>query len=269
VVNEALNENGTFRDSVFFRTLGTDYIPISFKAAAEADPDAKLFYNDFNIEANNAKTDGVVEIVELIRRANVRLDGIGFQSHFIVGQTPSRQTLRDAMARFAVYGLDIIFTELDIRHSTLPANPAAVEQQAQDYVSVFSACLGFARCNGILLWQFTDKYSWIPGVFPAAGDACLFDANFTAKPAFTSVSSLLLAAAATASSTPTDANASAETDTCDDFEATIVDPSPSRTGNGTAVPTRPLSSSGMSLDSSLRFERWQRLFIIGLILLLK
>lgn len=61
VVNEALNDgNGTFRTSVFFNTLGTDFIPISFRAAAAADPNAKLYYNDFSLEFNSAKTNAAV-----------------------------------------------------------------------------------------------------------------------------------------------------------------------------------------------------------------
>ncbi|KAK1621698.1 glycoside hydrolase superfamily, partial [Colletotrichum phormii] len=75
VVNEALADNGTLRDSVFSRTLGADFIPISFKAAAAADPAAKLYYNDFSLEFNSNKTDGAVKIVQDLKAANVKIDG--------------------------------------------------------------------------------------------------------------------------------------------------------------------------------------------------
>ena len=195
VVNEALNDNGTFRDSVFFQTLGTEYIPISFAAAAAADPGAKLYYNDFNLETIPAKTDAAVEIVKLVQAAEIRIDGLGFQAHLDVGGTPNAARLTATLNRFVSLGLEVAYTELDIAHTQLPPNPPALQQQAADYVSVVTSCLAVDKCVGIVAWQFTDKYSWVPSTFPGKGDACLYDANFTKKPAYTSVSSLLAAAA--------------------------------------------------------------------------
>lgn len=195
VVNEALNDNGTFRSSVFFQTLGTDFIPISFAAAEDADPSAKLYYNDFNLETVPSKADGAVRIVRLLQDANVRIDGLGFQAHLDVGRTPNQTALTALLDRFTTLGLEVAYTELDIAHTSLPANPAALQQQANDYVSVVRSCLAVAECVGIVVWEFTDKYSWIPSTFPGKGDACLFDANFTKKPAYTAVSNLLVAAA--------------------------------------------------------------------------
>ncbi|KAK1770734.1 glycoside hydrolase family 10 protein [Phialemonium atrogriseum] len=198
VVNEALNENGTFRNDVFFQTLGTEYIPISFAAAAEADPDAKLYYNDFNLETTEAKADAAVAIVRLLQAADVRIDGLGFQAHMDVGRTPNQTALAATLNRFTALGLEVAYTELDIRHAKLPPNATDLQQQAKDYVSVVGSCLAVAKCVGIVVWEFTDKYSWIPSTFPGKGDACLFDANFTKKPAYTAVFNLLTAAAATA-----------------------------------------------------------------------
>ncbi|KAK3326203.1 glycoside hydrolase family 10 protein [Apodospora peruviana] len=195
VVNEALNDNGTFRDSVFFRVLGTDFLPISFKAAEAADPTAKLYYNDFNLETIRNKTDAAVRIVELIRAAGARIDGLGFQAHFRVGGTPSQASLVATMNRFVDMGLEVALSELDIAHNSLPADSRALAQQSTDYVAAVGACLAVPKCVGITLWQFTDKYSWIPSTFPGAGDACLFSANFTKKPAYTAVKNLLTAVA--------------------------------------------------------------------------
>lgn len=194
-MNEALEDNGTFRNSVFFETLGTDFIPISFQAAAKADPAAKLYYNDFSLEFNSNKTDGAVKIVKLVQDAGMQIDGVGFQGHMVVGQTPPQSSLMTVMNRFTALGVEVAFTELDVRHRSLPASSTALQQQAMDYVSVVGACLAIAKCVGVVVWEFTDKYSWIPATFQGAGEACLFDANMSRRPAYTSVSSLLAAAA--------------------------------------------------------------------------
>ncbi|KAK1545933.1 aldo/keto reductase [Colletotrichum paranaense] len=191
VVNEALADNGTLRDSVFSRTLGADFIPISFKAAAAADPAAKLYYNDFSLEFNSHKTDGAVKIVQDLKAANVKIDGIGFQSHFQVGKTPSQDTLNKVMTRFTDLGLEVALTELDVRHDKLPADDAAIQQQAKDYGTVVKTCVDNAKCVGIVVWEFTDKYSWIPSTFSGAGDACLFDKDMKPKPAYTAVAAAL------------------------------------------------------------------------------
>ncbi|KAJ4389628.1 hypothetical protein N0V93_007099 [Gnomoniopsis smithogilvyi] len=195
VVNEALNDgNGTFRNSVFFTTLGTDFIPISFQAAEAADPNAKLYYNDFSLEFNSDKTAAALDIVRLVQNSSARIDGVGFQGHFTVGGTPSAQNLMTVFNRFTSLGVEIAITELDIR-MTLPSNATTVAQQAKDYVSVVNACLGTPKCVGIVVWQFTDKYSWVPSTFAGTGEACLYDQNMSKKPAWTSVAAALQAAA--------------------------------------------------------------------------
>lgn len=198
VVNEALADNGTLRDSVFSRTLGADFIPISFRAAAAADPAAKLYYNDFSLEFNSNKTDGAVKIVQDLKAANVKIDGIGFQSHFQVGKTPSQDTLNKVMTRFTDLGLEVALTELDVRHDKLPADDAAIQQQAKDYGTVVKTCVDNAKCVGVVVWEFTDKYSWIPSTFSGAGDACLFDKDMKPKPAYAAVAAALGGGAAPA-----------------------------------------------------------------------
>ncbi|KAL8377443.1 hypothetical protein RB595_008226 [Gaeumannomyces hyphopodioides] len=196
VVNEAANEDGSFRNSVFFKTLGKDFIPLSFKLAAAADPAAKLYYNDFNIEFGGKKADTALSIVKLVKDAGERIDGVGFQGHFTVGQTPSRQDLASHLKRFTDLGVEVSYTELDIRHSKVPANAAARQQQATDYTNVVGACLDTPKCVGVVAWQFTDKFSWIPGTFPGAGEACLLDQNYQKTAAYTAVANLLRSAAA-------------------------------------------------------------------------
>lgn len=195
VVNEALNDNGTFRNSVFFETLGTDFLPISFLAAAQADPNARLYYNDFNLELDGNKTAAALSLVGLVRAAGARVDGVGFQGHMTTGQTPSRAAMAAVFRKFTALDLEIAITELDVRQTSLPPTPAQQAQQATDYVSMVGGCLDVARCVGIVAWEFTDRYSWIPSTFPGTGAACLFDENLEPKPAYTAVVSVLAAKA--------------------------------------------------------------------------
>lgn len=198
VVNEALNENGTFRSSVFLSTLGPDYIPLSFSVAAAADPRAKLYYNDFNLETTPAKADGAVGIVKLVQDAGVKIDGVGFQAHLNVGQTPSRAQLAATLGRFTALGVEVAYTELDIKHPRLPTSEADRAQQAADYVAAVGSCLDVEGCVGVTVWQFTDRYSWVPGTFPGTGEACLMTEDYVKKPAYEAVLKLLQEAAAAA-----------------------------------------------------------------------
>jgi endo-1,4-beta-xylanase len=200
VVNEALDDSGGFRTSVFYNVLGSSYIPIAFKAAAAADPAAKLYYNDYNIEASGAKQQAVIGIINLIKNSGARIDGVGLQAHLIVGSTPSRSALASVLNSYVSAGVsEVAYTELDIRFTSLPSTTSGQQQQAVDYVNVVGACLDVKACVGVTIWDFTDKYSWIPSTFSGQGDACLFSSNLVPKPAYTSVSSLLAAAAATGS----------------------------------------------------------------------
>ncbi|CAH0032757.1 unnamed protein product [Clonostachys rhizophaga] len=201
VVNEAVDDSAVYRNSVFYTVLGTDFIPISFNAARAADPNAKLYYNDYNLEYNGAKTDKTIEIVNLIKAAGAPIDGVGFQGHLIVGSTPSRSSLSTALRRFTALGVEVAYTELDIRHSSLPASSSALVTQGNDYANVVGSCLDVTGCVGVTVWGFTDKYSWIPSTFNGAGDALIYDANFNKKPAWTSVSSVLAAKATGGTST--------------------------------------------------------------------
>ncbi|KAJ0350808.1 Glycoside hydrolase, 10 [Colletotrichum chrysophilum] len=195
VVNEAAADDGTWRESVFYNTLGTDYLPISFRAARAADPNTKLYLNDYNLEYNGAKTDRVYEAATIVQNAGGPIDGVGFQGHLIVGSTPGRSALATALRRFTALGLEVAYTELDIRHSSLPASSAALVTQGNDFANVVGSCVDVDGCVGVTIWGFTDKYSWIPDTFSGQGDALLWDANYAKKPAYTSVSSVLAAAA--------------------------------------------------------------------------
>lgn len=181
VVNEAFNEDGTRRASIFQQEIGGIYLEDAFRAAHAADPHALLCYNDFNIEGINAKSDAVFAMVKDFKARGVPIGCVGFQAHLIVGEVPS--SFQANLQRFARLGVTVQITELDVRMPT-PASTANLQQQAKDYQSVIQACLGVFRCNDITTWGVYDGASWVPGTFPGQGAALLFDTNFNKKPAY-------------------------------------------------------------------------------------
>ena len=188
VVNEPFNEDGSFRSDVFTRAMGTGYIATALRAARTADPSAKLFLNDFNIEAVNAKSNAMFNEIRLLKSQGVPIDGVGFESHFVLGQIPS--SLQQNMARFAGLGITVEITELDVRMQ-LPTSSAKLTQQANDYATVVRACRAVSGCRAITVWEYTDKYSWVPGTFSGQGAADIYDQNLQPKPAYTSVQQTL------------------------------------------------------------------------------
>ncbi|RBM20211.1 endo-1,4-beta-xylanase [Streptomyces sp. PT12] len=184
VVNEAFNEDGTFRQSVFQTTIGQQYIANAFQAADAADPSAKLCINDYNIEGDNAKSDGMYALVQSLLSQGVPIDCVGIQSHLILDQIPG--TMQQNMQRFADLGLEVVITELDIRMDT-PSDATRLARQATQFGQVVGYCLAVDGCSGVTVWGISDADSWIPDVFPGEGAACLWDDNLNPKPAYNGV----------------------------------------------------------------------------------
>ncbi|MCO6009018.1 endo-1,4-beta-xylanase [Actinoallomurus purpureus] len=180
VVNEPFNDDGTYRSDLWSNTLGTGYIATALKAARAADPNAKLYINDYNIDGTGAKSDAMYNLVKSLQAQGVPIDGVGFQGHLAI-QYGFPTNMQQNLQRFADLGVDVAITELDVR-MVLPADATKVATQAQYYTNVVKACLGVSRCVGITIWDYTDKYSWIPGVFSGQGSALPWDENLAKKP---------------------------------------------------------------------------------------
>jgi endo-1,4-beta-xylanase len=185
VVNEPFADDGTWRDTIFFKTLGQGYVADALRWARAADPAAKLYINDYNIEGINAKSDAMYDLVKSLKAQGVPLDGVGFQGHYDLA-SPFPGDLADNLKRFADLGVEVAFTELDARF-TLPVTESALAQQATYYGQTVAACLAVSACVGVTVWGFADGYSWVPFSFPGEGAACLYDSNLAPKPAYTAV----------------------------------------------------------------------------------
>ena len=198
VVNEAFNDDGTMRDTIWydqpgigFAGMGTKYIEQALNWAHAADPNAKLFYNDYNAEPIDAKSDAIYTMAQDFKNRGVPLDGIGFQLHIdLTFDNPTTlASLTSDLQRFAALGLDLHITELDIRLQDSSA--ASLAAQAKLYGEIATICVQQPSCRVFQTWGFTDKYSWIPNAFLGWGWALPFDANYQEKPAYTSIKNAL------------------------------------------------------------------------------
>jgi endo-1,4-beta-xylanase len=198
VVNEAFNDDGTLRSTIWSDSPGIDlpgtaYIEQALRWAHAADPQALLFYNDYGAEPVNTKSDAIYKMAQDFKSRGVPLNGIGMQMHFTTSPG-SLAGIESNIRRITALGLQVHITELDIRlpvDSSGNATAANLAAQAQTYHDIFALCLKFPLCTAIQTWGFTDKYSWIPGAFPGSGAALEFDTAYQPKPAYNSIQTAL------------------------------------------------------------------------------
>jgi len=199
VVNEAFNDDGTMRHTVWydqpgigFAGQGTGYVEQAFRWARAADPNAKLFYNDYDAEPVNPKSDAIYAMAVDFKRRGVPLDGVGIQAHVDLSfDNPSvLASFRKNMKRFADLGLEIHITELDVRLHD--GSTASLNAQAKIYGEIASACLDLSACKVIQTWGVSDNHSWIPSEYPDLGWSLLWDANYQKKPAYAAMLDALM-----------------------------------------------------------------------------
>jgi endo-1,4-beta-xylanase len=184
VVNEAFNDDGTWRDSPWLRTIGPDYIARAFEYAHAADPEAELYYNDYNL-FKAPKRDAVVKLVKALQAEGLRVDGVGLQGHYGIGYPPMEE-LEASIVALGNLDVNVMVTELDI--SVLPF-PSSAQQGADislnfelqaelnpyteglpddvsaaladAYRSLFELYLKHADVvDRVTLWNLTDASTW-------------------------------------------------------------------------------------------------------------
>lgn len=210
VVNEALSEDGSLRDSPWRRIIGDDYIEQAFRFAHEADPDADLYYNDYGIEAGR-KRDGALRLLAGLKARGVPVHGVGIQGHCNLAWPPA-EVFGEAADAFAKLGLKVAVSELDVdvlpsRSGSTSADVSRSEAAAKEldpfvsglpdaqqqalaerYASLFKVFLAHPIAR-VTFWGVTDRDSWLNG-FPIRGRTnhpLLFDREGKPKPAFGAV----------------------------------------------------------------------------------
>ena len=194
VVNEAVAEGGEgLRETSFWHTaFGPDYIRSAFLWAGAADPDARLYYNEYGAEDMGPKADSVYTLVKSLKSEGVPIHGVGLQCHFELGWRLT-DDFQANIRRLEALGLDWQVTECDIRMRLDGAapTPAQLAEQASGYGDLVRFCLDEAQCRGFVFWGFTDRHSWIPGFRPGWGAALPLDADYRPKPAYETIAAAL------------------------------------------------------------------------------
>lgn len=212
VVNEALNEDGTLRESPWYKIIGKEYIAKAFEFAHQADPDAELYYNDYSLE-KPAKRDGAIRLVKNLKEQGVAITGIGTQSHHKLNR-PSLENVENTITKFGKLGLDVMVTELDVDVLPRPSDedgadvnmqmegsqdmnpytaglPDSMQQQlAERYANLFEIYLKHSNViNRVTFWGVTDDDTWL-NYWPIPGRTnypLLFNREAEPKPAFDAV----------------------------------------------------------------------------------
>jgi endo-1,4-beta-xylanase len=191
VVNEPFNDDGTLRSAVWFNQpgigfagQGTRTIEQALRWAHAADPEARLFVNEIGAETLNRKSDHLYAMAKDFVKRGVPLSGIGLELHVSTGidQPGSLASISRNIQRLAALGLEVQFTEVDVRLQD--GSASSLNKQAQMYKDLLALCLRQPACTAFQTWGFTDKYSWIPTTFSGYGWALPFNQSFEKKPAF-------------------------------------------------------------------------------------
>ncbi len=190
VVNEAVLDDGSFRNSKFYQILGEDFIKYAFKYAHEADPSAELYYNDYSM-ALPGKRQGVVNMVKKLQEQGVKIHGIGMQGH--VGlDYPELEEFEASMEAYAALGVNVMITEMEIsvlpmpdwnRGADISTNieyreqlnpyteglPDSVNKQLEErYLEFFRLFMKHDYVTRVTVWGVNDGNSWKNG-FPVRG----------------------------------------------------------------------------------------------------
>jgi endo-1,4-beta-xylanase len=196
VVNEAFDEDGTLSRTIWLEHIGPDYIEKAFRFAHEADPDALLFYNDFNLESNSVKRSSAISFLNDLKNKGVQVDGIGLQMHISISY-PSASQIATALQEIAEAQFRVHISELDISvnpdNKDIELTDKLLAKQAdllEKIVTSYNQLLEQYR-YGITFWGITDKYSWLRSFYKREDYPLLYDDNYEPKPCYCKLKEVL------------------------------------------------------------------------------
>ncbi|MFC3364830.1 endo-1,4-beta-xylanase [Pedobacter fastidiosus] len=200
VVNEAIDDdpNQFMRKSKWYQICGDEFIVKAFEYAHEADPNAKLYYNDYNTERPE-KRERIYKFLKSLKDRGVPIDGIGLQAHWSL-QEPTENELRTAIERYSSLGLKIQFTEVDMSiypwekdkrdrkpNESDQFTTELAQKQATQYAMVFRVFREYKSViTNVTFWNISDKHTWLDE-YPVMGRKnypLLFDVNLQPKKAY-------------------------------------------------------------------------------------
>lgn len=191
VVNEAFEDNGTLKKSIWLEKLGPEYIALAFQYAHEADPDALLFYNDYGHEYGGKKMKAILDLVKKFKSRKIPIHGLGLQMHVVVRL--SDQALRNCIDAAASSGLLVHISELEIsvrykQPKVFQLDSVLAAQQAHKYKTIFQAFKAIPKEQqfGITTWNVGDADAFRNGPYKNKNHdhPMLFDVYYRAKPAY-------------------------------------------------------------------------------------
>lgn len=185
VVNEAIADNASQRDTFWLQGIGPKYIEMAFRWAHEADPQARLFYNDYGGEALGKKSDAIYSLVKDLRQRDVPIHGVGLQMHVSITNPPKPEDVAANIKRLNELGLEVQITEMDVRiHDGKGTTKEKLAAQAKVYRDMLRTCLNASKCTAFLTWGLTDRHSWIPKYFGHPDSPLIFDESYRPKLAY-------------------------------------------------------------------------------------
>lgn len=185
VVNEGIADDGSgLKSTLFLERLGPEYIADAFRTAHKADPEALLFFNDYEIAELGPKSDALFSVVSDLLARGVPVHGVGMQLHVNAAYPRDLQSFAANVRRFEALGLYVDITEMDVRIRDLQMSASdSSRRQARTYYDLVTTRLELPGLTSISLWGFTDAYSWIDQ-FYGEDDPLLFTENLAPKPAY-------------------------------------------------------------------------------------